>query len=209
MCIFPKRGFRSDDVSCLKSDVRLPHTERYLLPSYLHDRGESVFLHPTPPQFSLSFSFSTMRIPLSTSLVALAISGALAHIPQSPSQGRVRKSLGFGPEIPHAVFNTSPEQLVQGFSSNPASSPFEVAESFVAQLLRKDSHFSDHSTYTVRSDSYTDDNTGVTHVYFRQLINGIEVSDGLMNVNVKDGVILSYGDSVSYTPFYFHIIIGG
>ena len=150
-----------------------------------------------------------MRIPLSTSLVALAISGALAHIPQSPSQGRVRKSLGFGPEIPHAVFNTSPEQLVQGFSSNPASSPFEVAESFVAQLLRKDSHFSHHSTHTVRSDSYTDDNTGVTHVYFRQLINGIEVSDGLMNVNVKDGVILSYGDSVSCTPFYFHIIIGG
>ena len=53
------------------------------------------------------------------------------------------------------------------------------------------------SDFYVRDDSYTDKNTGVTHVYLRQTVYGVEVADGDMNVNVKDGRVLSYGDSVS------------
>lgn len=141
-----------------------------------------------------------MRIPISASLVALAVTGVLADSFAADNRhsvgGRVRKSLGFGPELPHAVFNTSPEQAFQG-SAAGANSPFGVAESFVSHLLRRDGQLTESSHYELRGDSYTDDNTGVTHVYFRQLINGLEVSDGLINVNVKNGVVISYGDSVS------------
>ena len=80
--------------------------------------------------------------------------------------------------------------------------PFETADAFVKQLLRRDGQLNELSDYVLREDSYTDDNTGVTHVYFRQRINGLEVSDGHINVNVKDGVVISYGDSVSYLHSY-------
>lgn len=44
--------------------------------------------------------------------------------------------------------------------------------------------------------SYTDTNTGVTHVYVRQLLHGLEVSDGDINLNVDaTGRILSWGNS--------------
>lgn len=144
-----------------------------------------------------------MRIPISASLVALAVTGAVAQLNAGLGSGhghvqpRMRKSLGFGPDIPHAVFNTSPEQAFQA-SAAGKDMPFETAEAFVNELLRKDGQLTETSSYELRGDSYTDDRTGVTHVYFRQKINGLEVSDGLINVNVKDGVVISYGDSVSY-----------
>ncbi|KZT05175.1 uncharacterized protein LAESUDRAFT_737688 [Laetiporus sulphureus 93-53] len=50
------------------------------------------------------------------------------------------------------------------------------------------------SSFVICKDSYTDKNTGVTHVYIRQYLHSIEVADGNINVNVKDGVVLSYGD---------------
>jgi extracellular elastinolytic metalloproteinase len=49
----------------------------------------------------------------------------------------------------------------------------------------------------LRQDPRSDTATGVTHVFFRQIINGIEVADGNINVTVKDGAVISYGDSVS------------
>jgi extracellular elastinolytic metalloproteinase len=56
-------------------------------------------------------------------------------------------------------------------------------------------------SYKIRKDSYTDKNTGVTHVYVCQLVNGLEVTDGDMNINIKYGVVLSYGNSVCLQPF--------
>jgi extracellular elastinolytic metalloproteinase len=50
-------------------------------------------------------------------------------------------------------------------------------------------------SYSIRDDSYTDTNTGVTHVYVRQFVNGLEVVDGDINLNIKDGVVISYGNS--------------
>lgn len=44
--------------------------------------------------------------------------------------------------------------------------------------------------------SYTDSRTQITHVYARQLINGFEVGDGDINVNIdRDGRVLSWGNS--------------
>ena len=76
--------------------------------------------------------------------------------------------------------------------------PLDVARIFVDDVL---SIQSAHGlSYKIRKDSYTDKNTGVTHVYVRQLVNGLEVTDGDMNINIKDGVVLSYGTSVCLQP---------
>ena len=148
-----------------------------------------------------------MRIPITPSLVFLAIcSGALAQLAGSHSHGgahdlgRTRKTLAFGPEIPHAVFNTQPLSSAAGISSihipDPAADPLETASTFVRDLISADDQLFERGSFELRSDSYTDDNTGVTHAYFVQLVNGLPISDGLINVNVKDGIVLSYGDSV-------------
>ena len=72
--------------------------------------------------------------------------------------------------------------------------PSDIAHIFVDDVL------STQSARFVIQDSYTDSkNTGVTHVYVCQLVNGLEVTgDGDMNINIKDGVVLSYGTLVCF-----------
>ncbi|KAJ3492174.1 hypothetical protein NLJ89_g11271 [Agrocybe chaxingu] len=71
--------------------------------------------------------------------------------------------------------------------------PMEVARLFLDDVLM--GQVGEGSSYKIRKDSYTDKNTGVTHVYVRQLVNGLEVSDGDINLNIKDGMVISYGNS--------------
>jgi len=104
-----------------------------------------------------------------------------------------RKTMGFGPVHPHAKFHTRPPSFAG--ASAFTSDPYEIARSFVAELLQD--QLSLDNEFVLRKDSYTDKATSVTHVYFRQMINGLEVADGDINVNVKDGTVISYGDSVS------------
>ncbi|QRW08804.1 extracellular metalloproteinase MEP [Ceratobasidium sp. AG-Ba] len=94
-----------------------------------------------------------------------------------------RKSLRFAPPRPEHYFVTEPQ-------STPAlagSDPLEVAGAFLRSHVESD--------YFIRDDSYTDTNTGITHVYARQRIDGIEVADGDINLDIYDGRVLSYGDS--------------
>ncbi|KIY49610.1 hypothetical protein FISHEDRAFT_65088 [Fistulina hepatica ATCC 64428] len=125
------------------------------------------------------------------SLLATTLAGrAFADVPSH----RSRKSLNFGPAHPHAVFKSSPYEITtNGFIPNvDGSDPIEVARLFVEDLVA--------SAFRIREDSYTDETTGITHVYFRQLINGLEVTDGDINVNVQDGMVLSYGSSFYNGP---------
>jgi len=128
----------------------------------------------------------------------LLIASLLAGIAGSVSGHRApitaRKSLGFGPVHPHAVYHSSPYQIITNsfLAQSPNADPFEVARLFVDDILGGE-HV--QSSYKIRPDSYTDPSTGITHVYVRQLVHGIEVADGNMNINVKDGMILSYGNS--------------
>ncbi|KAI6016486.1 Fungalysin metallopeptidase-domain-containing protein [Pisolithus marmoratus] len=122
---------------------------------------------------------------LTTVTLALAAYAIAQSTP--PPLAQRRKTLGFGPVLPHARFETLPPSAA-GFSS---VDPFDVARDFLDQ-------FADSAlgrAYAIRSDSYTDRNTGVTHVYARQIIGGIEVADAHINLNIKDGRILSFGDS--------------
>jgi len=145
-----------------------------------------------------------MRGLLSVSLVAAGLAGsAFAHIHDSEAPMRQRKSLGFGPIHPYAVFRASPYQIqTNGFLPfSAASDPMEVARHFMEDRLA--GRLTRENTFIIRKDSYTDKNTGVTHVYVRQVVNGIEVADGDMNINIKDGVVLSYGDSVrQFEPMF-------
>lgn len=113
--------------------------------------------------------------------------------------GYRRKSLGFGPAHPHAVFRSSPYQIqTNGFTPvDPTMDPLDVARIFIEDVLVGTS---EASSYAIRKDSYTDENTGVTHVYVRQLVNGLEVADGDMNINIKDGMVISYGNSFYNGP---------
>ncbi len=100
--------------------------------------------------------------------------------------------MGFGPVHPHAKFHSSPASFAK--ASVFTSDPYGIARSFVAELLQD--QLSGDNEFALRKDSYTDSATGVTHVYFRQMINALEVADGDISVNVKGGTVISYGDSV-------------
>lgn len=136
---------------------------------------------------------------VAASLAAMALAhGGAFHDSEGPVMRR--KTLGFGPVHPHAVFRSNPPQPSGFVAFNAQSNPIDVARAFVQDHLA--GRLTDQSSFTIRKDSYTDKNTGVTHVYIRQLVNGLEVADGDFNVNVKDGVVLSYGDSVRLVPLF-------
>ncbi|KAG6890177.1 hypothetical protein C0995_010882 [Termitomyces sp. Mi166 len=132
------------------------------------------------------------RVFIASLLVAGFAGNALSH-PHSPL--RRRKTLGFGPEHPNAVFHSSPYDIqTNGFlPMNPDADPFEVADRFVKDILG--TKLTESMSYRIRKDSYTDSNTGVTHVYVRQVVNGLEVTNGDININIRHGIVLSYGTS--------------
>ncbi|EKM51165.1 uncharacterized protein PHACADRAFT_263166 [Phanerochaete carnosa HHB-10118-sp] len=152
-----------------------------------------------------------MRCLLVASVLAAGLAGTLATSTPPPLERRgdadirrSRKTMGFGPEHPHAVFRTDVAQAFQpaGFRASEKPHPFEIAKSFVKTLMPEGSSLRDEVdssvAFYVRPDSYVDKNTGIAHVYLRQTVFGIEVADGdvNVNVNVRDGRVLSYGSSI-------------
>lgn len=101
-----------------------------------------------------------------------------------------RNSISFKPPHPGAYFTTHPPSA----HALADADPHEVAHAFMR------SHMPEHAdNYYIRKDSYTDANSGVSHVYIRQVVDGLEVADGNINLNIRDGKVLSYGNSVSST----------
>ncbi|KAF9174928.1 Fungalysin/Thermolysin Extracellular metalloproteinase 5 [Mortierella sp. AD011] len=105
----------------------------------------------------------------------------------------------FGPELAHKEYLTHPSLATSSWGSfagrgndvfftGSAANPQQAALDFVEQ------HLTD-SDYIVKN-AYTSKHNGVTHVYLRQRIDGLEVVNGDINVNVdKHGNVISYGDS--------------
>ncbi|KAH7879431.1 extracellular elastinolytic metallo proteinase [Lentinula edodes] len=127
-------------------------------------------------------------------LIASILAGIVGSVQGHRAPVTARKSLGFGPVHPHAVYRSNPYQIATNgvLPQSPDADPFEVARLFIGDILGPNQ---DQASYKIRPDSYTDPSTGVTHVYVRQYVHGIEVADGNMNINVKEGKILSYGNS--------------
>ena len=140
------------------------------------------------------------------SVLAAGLAGSLAASvpPQPVGHGRVairRKTMGFGPDHPHSVYRNDVPQAFQpaAFSREPQH-PFDIAQEFVKSIVPQSSFEDGEMSFYVRPDSYIDPHTGLAFVYLRQVIYGIEVVDGDVNVNInKHGRIVSYGSSVSST----------
>ncbi|KZV84472.1 hypothetical protein EXIGLDRAFT_654984, partial [Exidia glandulosa HHB12029] len=94
-----------------------------------------------------------------------------------------RKTLSFGPRLRHAKFVTTPWS-----PQPPLDDPHEIAFALAA-------HLHPRAEYHLRDDSYTDTLSGISHIYLQQYINGLTVLNGKLNANIKDGVVLSYGES--------------
>ncbi|CAE6374970.1 unnamed protein product, partial [Rhizoctonia solani] len=92
-----------------------------------------------------------------------------------------RKSLNFRPPHPGADFRTIPSLILN------SRDPHIAALLFLGQLP--------YDEYFIRRDSYIDESTGIYHVYVRQVVDGLEVADGDININIRDGRVLIYGDS--------------
>lgn len=123
----------------------------------------------------------------------IGLSLAFAAVSVAHSTGR--KSLGHGPKLPHAKYVTDVPRVP---SFAPLMKPQDVALLYLNTIISEgtDSIPVEGRDFIFRDDSYTDDRTGVTHLYVRQVVNGIEVADGDINLNIMDGHVLSYGDSV-------------
>ncbi|KAI6021034.1 hypothetical protein EDC04DRAFT_2901589 [Pisolithus marmoratus] len=119
-------------------------------------------------------------------MVTLALAGLAAHAIAHTALARRRKTLGFGPVLPHARFEALPPSAV-GFAS---VDPFDVARGFLDQFANPELG----RAYAIRSDSYTDRNTGVLTCTPANSLEE-EVADAYINLNIKDGRILSFGDS--------------
>ncbi|KAI5803594.1 extracellular metallo proteinase mep [Peziza echinospora] len=78
---------------------------------------------------------------------------------------------------------------VRGLSASAVLDPLTIAQSHLEAL-----HPS--ASYRLSKGHYTDADTGITHAYFVQTYNGIDIENAQVNVNVmKDGTILSAGSS--------------
>ncbi|KAH8827182.1 Fungalysin metallopeptidase-domain-containing protein [Flagelloscypha sp. PMI_526] len=107
-----------------------------------------------------------------------------------------RKSMGFGPQLPHAHYRSNVYQIqTNGFSPLPKDThPHIVAKKFVEDFIGSQL-LDGRIGYWLRPDSYTDSTTGVSHVYMGQTYMGMPVTNAHMNINVKDGKVISYGSS--------------
>jgi len=104
-------------------------------------------------------------------------------------------NLSHGSRLNVPFVNPKPTHRVYSTQSIPApASALPIAPREVALAFAKKQFNLKEGDYLVTS-SYASSN-GITHVYLKQLLKGIEVTNANMNINVaKDGAILSYGST--------------
>ena len=81
--------------------------------------------------------------------------------------------------------------LILGCSNLSAqkSAEFKKAKTYIeTNLAQYGLAAEDIADMKVRTE-YTDEQTGITHIYIQQTSNGIEIMDGSMGVHLKDGVV--------------------
>ncbi|KAJ1972181.1 hypothetical protein H4R34_005494 [Dimargaris verticillata] len=99
----------------------------------------------------------------------------------------------FVPELIHRVLVTNADLLKDSTSFQPSDqseTPVAKARAFaLAQYSLGDQE-------VMVTNAYTTESTGITHVYLRQVVEGQEVANADMNVNVDaQGTFLSYGSA--------------
>ncbi|BGO94656.1 hypothetical protein NBRC10512_004915 [Rhodotorula toruloides] len=176
-----------------------------------HRTTRSHRLAATASLASLVSLGSSLVVPPSADALARA---SLASLSGASGESSIRKSINFGPTV-HArthddevypspalsVWNANhfaaKHPIAAHCSSDVQESPVdlgrcigtELAKSFVAHL---------HPDADFRLDSaLLSKHSGVVHAHFTQVVDGIPVANGNLNVNVdlSTGKVLSYGDS--------------
>ena len=143
---------------------------------------------------------------MKNAIAAIALFGpCAAGLVGAHSDGGGRKSMSFMPNVVPSFdvpFQTvPPRRIPQNMSIE--RDPFTLALDHCASVVSPYPRSASLSQYFVRNDSYTDRNTGITHVYIRQVVSGLEVFNAGLNVNVKDGRVLLHGYSVSsFAPIH-------
>ena len=73
--------------------------------------------------------------------------------------------------------------------------PLDIALAYLREHCRELGLVEDDLAELLVVDRYTSDHNGVTHIYFKQRFNGIEVYNAIINVNVAaDGSVISVGN---------------
>lgn len=136
-----------------------------------------------------------LRSVLPLSLLAFAVSRTTAFTPG----GGAHKSSFSSPAtrsgeyldsnaVSESSFSFSRPAL--GFSRRAASDPVEIAKAYLKNLAPD-------AELVSNGDHYTDADTGITHVYFTQTLNGLNIENAQANVNIlRDGTVLSAGESL-------------
>ena len=113
----------------------------------------------------------------------------VTHAQREP---RVRRRMGFTPELPHARFETQPSYTPSTLKD--PKDPFAIATDYMRDVIKP---LHPTVSFHIREDSYTDNVTGITHVYVRQSVFATEVANGEIQFAIKDGEVLAVSDTVS------------
>ncbi|CAI2196114.1 12647_t:CDS:2, partial [Funneliformis geosporum] len=137
---------------------------------------------------------------LAWALLTLATNGR-AHVIKDSSTPQVPRNRGnFGPELHHRSY-ISPDSINKAKLSfnalttpNRGLSPREIAIQFVKESLHPYADF-------IIKNIYKSEHNGITHVYLKQVVNGLQVINGDLNINIdRFGRVISYGDSFVVPP---------
>ncbi|KAI8388314.1 Fungalysin metallopeptidase-domain-containing protein [Radiomyces spectabilis] len=138
-----------------------------------------------------------MKYSIATAVALLCCASATmgAAVPPRHTKDMMQRKIGrsFGPELAHRHYVSPYEDTfsVRGFGSYE---PVDIAKAFAKTLTSSD---------FVVKNAYRSDLSGVTHVYLRQKVDGLEVMNGDININVdKYGNIISYGDSFARGKYH-------
>ncbi|WVF69654.1 hypothetical protein IAT40_004433 [Kwoniella sp. CBS 6097] len=132
-------------------------------------------------------------------LATLTLSAARPHHSSSSSNDRPepieRRSLSFGPVHSHATFETVDFDGDEA-GTHLAQLSDDVDFADVARRYLVEKVGVEGMEYYFRPDSYSDPSTGITRIFAKQLLNGLEVSDGDINLNIdRYGRVISMGNS--------------
>jgi extracellular elastinolytic metalloproteinase len=128
-----------------------------------------------------------------------ALAAANAH--RTPHQRSAAQPFGPNVSTKYHVASDILDSSLQSFFTGPfrttastgPAHPFPT-EAIVADFLKSNLGFS--KTDYVINNAYTSDHNKVTHVYVRQIVNGLPVVNADININIdSEGRVFSFGDS--------------
>lgn len=80
--------------------------------------------------------------------------------------------------------------VASGLTRRQASDPVAIAKAYLKTIAPD-------AELVLNKDQYTDADSGITHLYFTQTLNGLKIDNAVANVNIRgDGTVLSAGSSL-------------